>query len=572
MTRDVRSRVRTLGYQPALDGLRGVAVTAVLVYHLGGRARSTVAHGGFLGVDVFFVLSGYLITTLLLDERFATGSIRLGRFWARRARRLLPGIVVLLVLIALLARFAYPDALRALVRDDVLYVLTYSQNWHLSVWHGSGSSPLGPIWSLSVEEQFYFLWPIAVGLIVAMTGRNRRRLFAVMVVLFVAGGFWTAARFADGGTLVYFATDTRAVDLFAGAALAALGIGTTLILGERTRRRLDGIAVVLLVAVLVTLASAQLESAWFAGGFVVLSVAVASVIAAAVQPTGVVRTVLAVPPLVAVGKISYGLYLFHFPVYAWVGQWDQGPVVRHLAGMLIAGVLATASYFAIEMPVRRRRWPAKTVVAAGALVATAALVVIITTTIAPQPSSPLLAFALGTARAEAPDGVPRVLVVGGARAASLMVGHHKAVRTGDMYALSIGTPGCGVLSTATACRRVSDDLDALAGTFDSDALVLALEEADLSVYAKTHRDPGHRLDALADEVPGRRLVVLRLPCNAAPVELRQRFDAAVTRWGARRKVRVAASPYVACPTGRPAVASQPDAAWNALGRIAGSRR
>src|SRR6476661_2301831 len=126
MTRDVRPRVRSLGYQPALDGLRGVAVAFVMLYHQGGTLT-----GGYLGVDVFFVLSGFLITGILVSERATTGRLRLVAFWGRRARRLVPALLVMLVLVAILGRYAYPDRVRSLIRTDVPYVLGYVQNWHL---------------------------------------------------------------------------------------------------------------------------------------------------------------------------------------------------------------------------------------------------------------------------------------------------------------------------------------------------------------------------------------------------------------------------------------------------------
>jgi peptidoglycan/LPS O-acetylase OafA/YrhL len=167
----------TLRYRPALDGVRAIAVLAVIVYHL-----NTHLPGGFLGVDVFFVLSGYLITTLLLRELAATGSVRLSQFWARRARRLLPAVLLLLAVVAIVVARSAPLSTLAARRDDMLSTLLYVANWHFIASDQSyftiytGASPLRHMWSLAIEEQFYLLWPLLLLGAWRLFGGSRRLL------------------------------------------------------------------------------------------------------------------------------------------------------------------------------------------------------------------------------------------------------------------------------------------------------------------------------------------------------------------------------------------------------------
>ena len=214
-----------MAYVPALDGLfKAVAVLAVIAYHL----DFGWAQGGYLGVDLFFVLSGYLITSLLVGEWVVSGGIGFRSFWARRARRLLPAVVLLLLVLALYAGLGGPGLDRSALRPDALATLFYSANWHQVFAHQSyfaqfaSASPLRHTWSLAIEEQFYLIWPlILLGLLVAARGRR--------VVLLVATGLLAAGSAALMAVLyhpgidpsrVYYVTDTRAFELVVGAALA----------------------------------------------------------------------------------------------------------------------------------------------------------------------------------------------------------------------------------------------------------------------------------------------------------------------------------------------------------------
>ncbi|MEP6623137.1 MAG: acyltransferase, partial [Acidimicrobiia bacterium] len=185
-----RDRSR-LAYQPALDGLRAVAVLAVLLYHHhhgGGWGR--LGRGGFLGVDVFFVLSGYLITTILLRAQTDAGTVDLGRFWTRRARRLIPALLTMLLFAVIVAHASVPD-LQGALRGDLLYAIFYVENWHIALWHGPELSTITHTWSLSVEEQFYIVWPIVLIGLAGLTRSRLRRMLPIVVVLAIGSALWT---------------------------------------------------------------------------------------------------------------------------------------------------------------------------------------------------------------------------------------------------------------------------------------------------------------------------------------------------------------------------------------------
>ena len=361
-----------LAHHPALDGLRGLAVAGVVLFHAG----YAWAIGGFLGVSTFFTLSGFLITSLLLAERSATGRIDLGAFWARRARRLLPAALATLLGVAALASWlATPEQLASL-RGDVLAAVFYGANWRF-IFDGqsyrdlfAAPSPVLHFWSLAIEEQLYVLFPLAV---VAV---GRRRLAPVLVAL-VTGSValtWLLYSPGDSTSAAYYGTFTRAGELLVGALLAVLVMSRRHIWRPGITKASGAVA---LVGILWAWSSVrQDETVLYRGGFVVHAVASALVILAAMQP-GPVRTLLSLPPLRALGRISYGVYLYHWPVFVW---WDA-PVLAQLALTL---VLATVSYVVLEQPIRRGRWrvPVLAVPATALLVAA---VVVVSTLDPPKP-------------------------------------------------------------------------------------------------------------------------------------------------------------------------------------------
>ena len=220
----MRNTASAHGRIEALDGLRGLAVTAVIVNHL----RPNALPGGWLGVDVFFVLSGFLITSLLLAEHRATGRVDLRHFYSRRARRLLPALFLLLVVLAIVARIA-PDAAGFQgLRGDGLSALGYVANWHFvlagtSYFGAFAPSPLRHLWSLSVEEQFYLLWPLA--LVVVLRRHGARAVGIVAFGLALASAVAMALAYGNGAHIsrAYFGTDTHAHGVLLGCVLAALG-------------------------------------------------------------------------------------------------------------------------------------------------------------------------------------------------------------------------------------------------------------------------------------------------------------------------------------------------------------
>ncbi len=378
---------RHLPYQPALDGLRALAVAAVLAYH----ADLSWAKGGFLGVDAFFVLSGFLITSLLIKEWRATGTIDLPAFWARRARRLLPALFLLLAGIAGYALvFAEPEELDKL-RNDALATLGYIANWHLAF---SGASyfdqfslpsPLRHTWSLAIEEQWYLIWPLLFVFLLRLGRSSLSVLFTASLVM-IAGSALLMAWLHDPGadpSRVYYGTDTRAQSLLVGAVLAMLLAWHGPLRAGAARLLLQLAAVAGAIFTGWLWASAPYDSTLlYRGGFLLSAVAVAVVIAAVVQPQrGPLGRLLSLSPLRGLGRISYGVYLWYWPVYLVLTPVRTG---WHGAGLLAAQValtlaLAIASYYVIEIPVRRgalRSWRAWTVAPTAAAVLVIALVMV----------------------------------------------------------------------------------------------------------------------------------------------------------------------------------------------------
>ena len=350
-----------------------MAVTGVVLYHL----DLPWVPGGFLGVDVFFVLSGFLITTLVVEEVERTGRLNYRQFYQRRARRLLPALWLLLASVSVTALLFFREEVAEL-RGDVLAALTYVSNWwyiaaDVSYFEFTGRPPvLQHLWSLAVEEQFYLLWPVVV---VAAMAAGRRRVRRVALVLAVASTVAMAVLSIRYGypvpndpSRVYFGTDTHAMGLLVGAALASMWspwrrYGPAVwvraeFVGPRYRVLLaDVVGVAALVGVVWFFAHVgEFSDALYRGGFLVLSVVAAGLIAALAHPAGLLGRAMAVQPLRYLGERSYGIYLWHWPVFMVTRPgfelgFDGWPA--HLLRVGLTLGVAELSYRYVETPIRR---------------------------------------------------------------------------------------------------------------------------------------------------------------------------------------------------------------------------
>ncbi len=361
-----RRTATPMGYQPGLDGLRAISVIAVIFYHAGFGWM----HGGFLGVEVFFVVSGYLITSLLLEERERSAGVRLRQFWLRRARRLLPALFSVLIVIGIWVALFGTAQQQSDLHRDLLPGIFYFANWG-QIFGGAqyfgNFSPLRHLWSLAVEEQWYLLWPLVFVLI---TRNNKRPAHIGRAILIAAGvvmviTWWLASPTAltsDRTNFLYLSTLTRSSGLLLGAGAAFLWRPW------RARSAAPGrTGVVLNVAGLA--ATSMLVYAFTAAHLTdrsiyrwqlaVVSILSLVVVAAVVHPAALVpRAFFSSPALVALGKRSYGVYLWSWPISvlcgAYVGSWT-----KFIMAMSLTIVVSEFSYIYIETPIRKgslRKW------------------------------------------------------------------------------------------------------------------------------------------------------------------------------------------------------------------------
>jgi peptidoglycan/LPS O-acetylase OafA/YrhL len=524
-----------MGHIRGLDGIRALSVLAIIAFHTGLNS----VPGGFYGVDSFFVLSGFLITSLLVREWHGTGTIRLRRFWAGRARRLLPALFLLIAVIGIVLAVVPAVLATPNILGDALSTMFYVSNWysiHNGVTYFSLStqpSPLLHTWSLAIEEQFYLVWPLVV-LGVLKLGTNRRRrarrpaerhavdvlgggqlllvgpapadddpawtrrrrlhiLFAVACLGSLASAILMAILAPNGYTTrAYYGTDTRAQALLVGAAIA---IGLTLWKDGSARRwftRFAGVLALAGVAGTAALWATTSETSTFAfsGGFMVASLAAGAVVlGCATAPRSIVVWLLELPPLPQWGRISYGVYLWYWPVLlVMTGQrlhWGVYPLFLARVGVTVA--IAALSYDLVEMPVRRgalKRWRSWVAAPIGAALAISAVFIstlvpvgaaelqgsqlAVTGPTSTTTSTPAPAGAAATPGAPAPStttttvpsylspalpstptttsaGRPvKVLLVGDSIAGTLGVGLALQARQYNVQIANEGTPGCSL--------------------------------------------------------------------------------------------------------------------------------
>jgi peptidoglycan/LPS O-acetylase OafA/YrhL len=363
LTEPGRSRMSHL---PGLDGLRGLAVAGVLAFHAGFERMV----GGYLGVSTFFTLSGFLITSLLLAEARDTGSVRLGAFWGRRFRRLLPAALATLFLVAVVfAPLVATADQRADLRGGLLSSLFDVANWYFVLSGDSygqlfaSPSPVLHFWSLAIEEQFYLLFPLVLLGLWRLTRGDPVRLGACLAGLAVLSALEPVV-FGLDADRVYFGTDTRAAELLLGALLAVVLSSTEVrrrLVGTRWLRTAAlGVGAVALLVQLWWWWSLEQSAAWlYRGGFAVYAVLSCLVLVAAALPAGPVSAALSVRPMRWLGERSYGIYLAHWPIFLAVRQtWpDLGRWPATVIGVAASLLVAEVSYRFLERPIRAGAWP-----------------------------------------------------------------------------------------------------------------------------------------------------------------------------------------------------------------------
>jgi len=353
-------------YEPQWDGIRALAITSVVAYHLG------YLPGGWLGVDTFFVLSGYLITSMLLAADRPPGNVL--AFWGRRARRLLPAVLVLLLVLSVYALVGGPGLVPAQLRSPALATLFYVANWQqIAAGHSyfaqfTAVSPLQHTWSLAIEEQYYLVWPLLIAGILFVVGRrrwSRRALLGATLTLAAASAVWMGvAAHHFGSNRAYLGTDTRAWELLIGGAAAMIWPpGRAAPEGGGRHGRLWSWLTALGVGgMALGVAHAGGPPGWiWDGGLVAIAACAMVVVVGSVQARdGIVARVLALGPLCWLGILSYSLYLWHWPVIVLMTTETTGLsgwplLVWRLAAMMAA---ACASFYLIERPLRRADWAA----------------------------------------------------------------------------------------------------------------------------------------------------------------------------------------------------------------------
>lgn len=444
----------------------------MLLYHFGVGWLA----GGLLGVDVFFVLSGFLISSLLLREWVSTQSLDFGKFYARRARRLLPAMLLTILLVAVYAAwFAEPDA-RASIQGDVLSVVGYFSNWHFIASHQNYFQRYGPpspvlhTWSLGVEEQFYLVWPAMTWLTMRRFGRKGLATVAGVGLVASFAATLVMSLSAISTTRLYYGTDVRAQELMAGALLAAAGPAVVTKLQRRSQyfkwlRAIVSVAVCGALGALIWMFHQVSGDRPFLyrGGFLLVSFLTLCLIAvAAYMPSHPVARALALPPVRYVGRISYGLYLFHYPLFLILDRGVVGASGETLLAVRLAATAAMAvlSFHLVETPIRNGRLASRLrgrrlllVLPACAGLGVAAIVV--ATTLPPSSVPPAAAAGVVEAvPANPPAGLTgahrvRVMLLGDSMALTLGVGLSQGSEAWGVDLINRGALSCDLVWNQT---------------------------------------------------------------------------------------------------------------------------
>ncbi len=354
-------RGKKMRYMPGLDGLRAIAVLGIIIYHLNKKWLT----GGFLGVDTFFVISGFLITSLLLKEYEETGIINLKSFWIRRIKRLLPAVLALLIVVGFATLVLEPDNI-VRVKHDIIAAIFYVSNWwyiakDVNYFEQFSFMPLKHLWSLAIEEQFYLFFP-AILILLLMTMKKYKNvalvfwiisLISLLLMVVISQPHMNHSR-------VYFGTDTRLQTLLLGVLLAFMWPPFKLKANppRALKATIDTAGIVGLLFLVVLFFTVKDESDWiYNGGFYLISAMSLLIIASVVHPATLVSKALGNPLFVYIGKRSYSLYLWHFPIISFIHSHyidGQIPVYVYFLDIILTVMFAELSYRYVETPFRKQ--------------------------------------------------------------------------------------------------------------------------------------------------------------------------------------------------------------------------
>jgi len=410
-------------------------------------------------VDAFFVLSGYLITSLLLLEWRSKGKISPIAFWSRRARRLLPALFLMLIGVAFYAvKFAQPQEL-ANIRGDALATICYVANWR-PVFSGQSyfdqfnvPSPLKHTWSLGIEEQYYVVWPLVLLLVFKIKKITLGEMMVGTITAAVCSALLMALLYHPGTdpSRVYYGTDTRAQSLLIGATLAVLLLRVGPIEGRVVAPALQGVGLAFAgIVAFIWLRTTESSDLLYRGGFFFLALSVAVVIAASVQPkAGPLGKVLSLAPLRALGLISYGVYLWHWPIFLMLtpGRIHLGMYELFALRVAVTLAVSTLSYHLVEMPIRRGAFRGRKITwsFAPAGAACLAVVLVVVTRGGVSPAGALAVAPIPPVATVNPGASPpvRVLMLGESVAFSMDSGLQEVAPEYNLSVWSIATLGCG---------------------------------------------------------------------------------------------------------------------------------
>ena len=339
-----------LGYRPSLDGVRGIAILAVLAVHTNHLFGWSLLKGGSIGVDIFFVLSGFLITSLLIEEWTTTGRINLWNFYARRFLRLVPALVVVVSVLLIVSGALFTAQEAAQTRRAMPIALLYLTDFFASLSPATALGALRHTWSLAMEEHFYLLWPPAL-LLLLKTGWSKRVLLAITVSVALAVCFHRGQLFQPGMSpaRTYYGFDTRADSLLIGC-VAAMFACWGFFRGFKSSKRISGLSIGLILLALITTDFAS--PVMHEGGFTILAGTTALLLVNLMcSDGGVLRSFLELRPLVWVGKVSYGLYLWHYPVFKWMAHFSLPWPAKLALAVLVTFAVTSISFYALERPV-----------------------------------------------------------------------------------------------------------------------------------------------------------------------------------------------------------------------------